>query len=153
MTTLLGAELIVNRLGWVLVHSTWQFVVLALVAMALLRGMRKSSAAARYLALLGVMWFVAIAPVATWFVLPSEVPSHSNAASFEPESSRVSPASFVTGELPRGAAQPAPATRGSGSPSGPPARGRIAIALSARTSPPLRRASIAAAASASVSGP
>ena len=46
-----------------------------------------------------------------------------------------------------------PATRLSGAGSGPPARGRIAMALSGRISPPERSASMAARASAASSGP
>ncbi len=57
----------VDRFGWMLVHSLWQFALLALVAVALGRVLRRSPATTRYGALLAAMSLIVVAPVATWF--------------------------------------------------------------------------------------
>ena len=41
-----------DRIGWVLVHSLWQFALVALLAMALHRALRRRSAITRYSVLL-----------------------------------------------------------------------------------------------------
>jgi hypothetical protein len=56
----------VDRFGWVLVHSLWQFVLLALGALVLQRVMLRCSAVARYWTLLLMMCAMTLAPVATW---------------------------------------------------------------------------------------
>ena len=48
MSAILFPPGVVDRLGWVLVHSVWQMAVIALAAMLLLRSFRRSSAAVRY---------------------------------------------------------------------------------------------------------
>ena len=65
----------VDRLGWVLVHSLWQFVLLTLGALVLQRALHRCSAVARYWALLVMMCAMALAPVATWSLLPAEPPA------------------------------------------------------------------------------
>lgn len=72
MVTFHTPELVVNRLGWVLVHSLWQIALLALVAMACARGMQRCSAAVRYAALLTAMFLVGVSPLVTWLVLPGD---------------------------------------------------------------------------------
>ena len=56
-----------DRIGWVLVHSLWQFALAALLAVVLQRALRRRSATTRYAALLGVMAVMVAAPAATWF--------------------------------------------------------------------------------------
>ncbi len=58
----------VDRFGWVLVHSLWQFALLALVAIVLRRVLQRRSAATRYGALLAAMSMMVVAPAATWFL-------------------------------------------------------------------------------------
>ena len=65
MTLLPLSPAFMDRLGWVLVHSVWQFALIALAAMILDRGMRRSSSAARYWALLVALGAMAVAPVAS----------------------------------------------------------------------------------------
>ena len=65
---------IVERLGWLLVHSVWQFALIALAALLLERVMQRSSAAARYWVLLAALGTMLAAPVVTWFALPQENP-------------------------------------------------------------------------------
>ena len=57
---------VVERLGWTLVHSVWRLFVVAIVAALALRGMRRRSANARYIAgviALGAMFAL---PCVTW---------------------------------------------------------------------------------------
>jgi hypothetical protein len=61
----------VERLGWVLVHSLWQFALAALLAGAIVRAMRRSSSAARYGVLVVAMAVSVAAPMATWMLQPS----------------------------------------------------------------------------------
>jgi beta-lactamase regulating signal transducer with metallopeptidase domain len=75
MTTLL-AHLPVERLGWVLIHSLWQFLAIALVVRLLERSFAgRGSASVRYVA--GVCGLAAMtaAPVVTWFFLPGTPPA------------------------------------------------------------------------------
>ena len=101
------AHLPVERLGWVLIHSLWQFLVIALVVRLLEQAFAgRSSASVRYVA--GVCGLAAMtaAPVVTWFFIP--VPP---AASARP----AAPGSVVerTEALPRTtAARPVPTMTG-----------------------------------------
>ncbi len=70
---------VVERLGWVLVHSLWQFALVALVAGVAVRAMRRNSATARYGVLVSAMALLVVAPVATWMLLPSDAPDHRQA--------------------------------------------------------------------------
>ncbi|MBM4089709.1 MAG: M56 family metallopeptidase [Planctomycetes bacterium] len=65
----------VDRLGWVLVHSLWQFALLMLVGFVLQRALQRCSAVTRYWALLATMCATIIAPAATWYWLPAEPPA------------------------------------------------------------------------------
>ena len=67
----------VDRLGWVLVHSLWQFALLMLVGFVLQCALQRCSAVTRYWALLATMCTTIIAPVATWCLLPAESASGS----------------------------------------------------------------------------
>ena len=51
------SPMVVERLGWVLVHSLWQFALIALLASVTVRLLRRHSAALRY-GVLGVVSFV-----------------------------------------------------------------------------------------------
>ncbi len=73
-----------ERLGWVLVHSLWQFALLSAVAFVLQRVMRRTSASARYVVLLTMLGIIVTAPFATWEVLPVEAPQPVIAVVFPP---------------------------------------------------------------------
>ena len=61
----------VEQIGWVLVHSLWQFTLVALLAGGLRWALRRRSAATRYAALLAAMLIIVAMPAATWFVIGS----------------------------------------------------------------------------------
>ena len=60
-----GREL-VERLGWCLLHSVWQLAAVGVVAAIVLRGLRRNSAQARYLAACGALAAMAILPALTF---------------------------------------------------------------------------------------
>ncbi len=65
----------VEQLGWVLVHSLWQFATIALSGGVSAGMFRQAASSVRY-----AVWVVALGlsvavPVATWFVLPVEAPA------------------------------------------------------------------------------
>jgi osmotically-inducible protein OsmY len=64
------AEAVVERLGWVLVHSLWQFAFVALLAGVTVQALRRCSAATRYGVLVVALALVGAAPVATWIIQP-----------------------------------------------------------------------------------
>jgi beta-lactamase regulating signal transducer with metallopeptidase domain len=75
MTVLPGSawpisDSVVERLGWVLVHSLWQFALAALLAGAIVRALRRHSAATRYGVLVVALAAASTAPVATWMLQP-----------------------------------------------------------------------------------
>jgi len=59
----------VERMGWVLVHSLWQFALAAFIAVMLQRALQRRSATTRYAALLTAMALMVASPVATWLSL------------------------------------------------------------------------------------
>jgi beta-lactamase regulating signal transducer with metallopeptidase domain len=63
---------VVDRLGWLLVHSLWQFVLVAFLGFFLERAMRQCAASTRYLMLLMTLLLMVIAPICTWCMLPVE---------------------------------------------------------------------------------
>ncbi|MFN0130745.1 MAG: M56 family metallopeptidase [Verrucomicrobiales bacterium] len=73
---------VVERLGWVLVHSVWQFALIALLAGAMVRALRQYAAATRYGVLVVAMSMSVAAPVVTWLLMPSDVPTHRNRVAF-----------------------------------------------------------------------
>src|SRR5437868_241417 len=66
-----------ERLGWVLVHSLWQFALVALVAGVAVRAMRRNAATTRYGVLVSAMALLVGLAVATWMLEPSDAPNHS----------------------------------------------------------------------------
>lgn len=78
-----------ERIGWVLVHSLWQFAVVALLAVVLQRALWRRSAAARYWALLAAMIVMVAVPAATWFSPWSGGASRSAARSLTAEMSDI----------------------------------------------------------------
>lgn len=60
---------LVERLGWVLVHSLWQFALVALLAGVISRAMRRSSSATRYGVHVLAMGVMIITTLVTWLVL------------------------------------------------------------------------------------
>src|SRR5580692_7683072 len=68
----------VERLGWVLVHSLWQFALVSLLAGAAVRAMHRCSAPSRYGVLLFAMTVMVGVPAATWLLLPIDAPEHSS---------------------------------------------------------------------------
>ncbi|HET6250682.1 MAG TPA: M56 family metallopeptidase [Tepidisphaeraceae bacterium] len=61
----------VERLAWTLIHSLWEFALIAIVAMLAAAAMRRASAAARYALLVAAMMLATLAPVATWLLQPT----------------------------------------------------------------------------------
>ncbi|MBL8814469.1 MAG: PQQ-binding-like beta-propeller repeat protein [Planctomyces sp.] len=63
----------IERLGWVLIHSLWQFAVLAAAAYLIQRSMRRASSDSRYIGLLLVLSLVLLVPLVTWVLVPETV--------------------------------------------------------------------------------
>ena len=61
---------IIERIGWVLVHSLWQFGLIAVLTGIVMRAMRRRSADARYAVLVAAMAVLIGFPVVTAFLLP-----------------------------------------------------------------------------------
>lgn len=74
-------EYVSTNLGWTLVHSVWQFAVVALFAFAIIKFARRRSASTRYLSLLACLLLMVAGPAVTWYLLPAEATAVSN--SFE----------------------------------------------------------------------
>src|SRR3954453_23592701 len=72
MTLFYLSDAFIERLGWVLLHSVWQFALIALVVMIFERATRRLSVRVRYGALLLAFGAMAVAPAATWLVIPGE---------------------------------------------------------------------------------
>lgn len=77
-------ENLVERLGWVLVHSAWQFALIALVAFLLVRATRRFSAASRYWLLLLALAAMVASPVVTLLVIPVDQSIAAVAATTDP---------------------------------------------------------------------
>lgn len=73
-------NVLVEQLGWMLIHSLWQFAILAWLAGITVRLLGRRSAALRYGILVIAMAILVMAPVATW-LRPYPVPSPISAAS------------------------------------------------------------------------
>jgi beta-lactamase regulating signal transducer with metallopeptidase domain len=67
MWQLLTQSPLVERAGWLLVHSLWQFALVAILAIVLQRATRRRSAVLRYRTLLATMLLMVAMPVVTWF--------------------------------------------------------------------------------------
>jgi beta-lactamase regulating signal transducer with metallopeptidase domain len=61
----------VEQVGWLLIHSVWQFAAVALLALVVDRCLRRAAATARYAMLLTAMLLIVLAPLCTWPFLPS----------------------------------------------------------------------------------
>ena len=72
-----------DRIGWVLVHSLWQFALAVPLALVLQRTLRRYPATTRYRALLAVMAIMVAVPVTTW-LLPWSTETPVAAAKFSP---------------------------------------------------------------------
>ncbi len=66
----LASDVLVERLGWVLVHSLWQFTLIAFAAAIVVRLLGRGRAAARYTVLVGAMAAIVVSPMATWCLQP-----------------------------------------------------------------------------------
>ena len=71
---------LVERLGWVLVHSLWQFSLIALLTAAAASLLRRNSPALRYGVFALAMACGVLSPAATWFLTSSASPPNSEAA-------------------------------------------------------------------------
>ena len=67
---------LVSRLGWLLVHSLWQFMLIALVAGVAEQLLRKQSAAARYGVLVAAMVLMVLSLLVTLALLQIDPPRH-----------------------------------------------------------------------------
>ncbi len=82
----------VERTGWVLVHSLWQFALVALLAAVLQWMLRRRSETLRYGVLLAAMSTVVMLPAVTWFAIgPVDRPAGAGvpASAGLPENSRL----------------------------------------------------------------
>jgi len=122
MKVLLGfawpiSESVVERLGWVLVHSLWQFALAALLAGLAVRTLRRRSAATRYGVLVVALAVAVAAPVATWMLQPGNAPDHSVSAATRPGTGLSPLASSPTIAGDPGIAVPSPDRPASSAPS------------------------------------
>jgi beta-lactamase regulating signal transducer with metallopeptidase domain/WD40 repeat protein len=58
---------ITERLGWVLIHSVWQFAAVAILSTLVVRCLLRASANTRYSFLVFAMATLALSPIATWY--------------------------------------------------------------------------------------
>lgn len=70
--TWLLSETMIERLGWVLLHTLWQFSLIAALTLSLLRMLKRASASLRYAFLICTMAACVVVPVVMWFSLPTE---------------------------------------------------------------------------------
>lgn len=82
-------ERIVRKIGWLLVHSVWQFTIVAMVTWLLLTYMRHTSAIVRYRMLLVSLLFMVFAPAITWTAMPTHQGTSNSIASVPFTSSNV----------------------------------------------------------------
>ncbi|MFO1063817.1 MAG: M56 family metallopeptidase [Pirellulales bacterium] len=66
------SEATTERLGWVLFHSLWQFMLVAILSQLILRLVNRSSASSQYALLVFSLAVCVVVPVATWFSLPAD---------------------------------------------------------------------------------
>ena len=72
MSLSLFSEPAIHRFGWLLVHSLWQFTLIAFAVVILLRLLHRSSPNLRYALSLAGMLCLAAAPVVTYMCLPAQ---------------------------------------------------------------------------------
>src|SRR3954469_10481475 len=80
MLTFLADSRWANQIGWMLVHSLWQFTFLAILALGSQWALKRRSSAARYWTYLVLLSVMAALPIVTWFAL---LPT--TAATFDPK--------------------------------------------------------------------
>jgi beta-lactamase regulating signal transducer with metallopeptidase domain len=97
LLTWLSSADVVERLGWVLVHSLWQFALVALAAGAAVRAMRRSSAAMRYSVLVVAMGCLVAAPSATWWRLTDDGPRGAGGAALANDRENPAPTAVHAG--------------------------------------------------------
>ncbi len=61
----------IDRLGWVLIQSLWQFAIAAIVTAVIVAVLRRRSATSRYAVLVVAMLMMVVAPCATWIIFPA----------------------------------------------------------------------------------
>lgn len=98
--------LFVERLGWVLLHSLWQFTLLALLAGSLLRLSQRHSATFRYTLLLMILGAMLLAPAVTFLSLPRESAPPGLAMGSDTPASAFDPALLAGSGLNSGNTQP-----------------------------------------------
>ncbi|MDA1230343.1 MAG: M56 family metallopeptidase [Planctomycetota bacterium] len=72
---------VIERLGWVLIHSLWQFAVVAILSAVIVSMLRHRSATMRYGVLVVAMSMMVIAPFVTWTLIPANSVSPTASAS------------------------------------------------------------------------
>src|SRR5437773_8717160 len=73
MAPLIANSSLVESIGWLLVHSLWQFAAIGLVAAALLWLLRRASAETRYWSSLIALCAIVTTPLITWCYLPMRI--------------------------------------------------------------------------------
>lgn len=81
----------ISRIGWVLIHTLWQFAVVAAAALILQRIFQRRSAAVQYCVLLAAMAAIVAAPVVTCFLVSPTEPPPVIAKAAVPANSQKSP--------------------------------------------------------------
>lgn len=61
-----------QSIGWLLVHSLWQFTLVSLLAAIVTRVMRRHSSASRYWIFVAALSLMVVFPIATWYLTPVE---------------------------------------------------------------------------------
>lgn len=86
-----ASPLLTEQIGWLLIHSLWQFTIIAIIAAALVRMLRRSSSNTQYWMLSTALFAMVLSPIVTIaFIAPSE---HSaGVQNSSPNSIAVSPA-------------------------------------------------------------
>ncbi len=63
-----SAQSIIELAGWMLVHTAWQFAMLAVVALMIVQRLGQQSSAVRYNILTSILFGMSIMPVVTWYI-------------------------------------------------------------------------------------
>lgn len=85
----------IEQFGWVLIHSIWQFTLVALLAAVVIRLMNRRSSNARHAVLVGLMAISILLPIGTWIALSSRTAEIAQSPSFEIEQFAPTPAPSV----------------------------------------------------------
>jgi len=76
-------NLLIEQLGWTLVHSTWQIAIIAVVSSMILRATRSAAANLRYMFAVTALAFSIILPVATFLQVSETIGSPGGHGQFE----------------------------------------------------------------------